>query len=1206
MSDIIKHSKKVLSAALTVTTIVWSIGLFAFVAPVEAAAGDLVKAASGPAVYLVDVDGVTIHPFPHANVYTSWGYPADFSSVFVTDISGFTVGNDVEFRDGALVRALETPAVYIKASGALRPVVSAEVFETLGYSYDNITWLPQSFLDKYTAGTTVETITTHPNGTVVKYAGSSVLYIIENGVKRQFATSDVAAVNGYAAIPVITIPSSETYSDGTKIVVKESSLTVPVGVGTAPTDTTTPGDDTPVAVGSGLSVSLASENPATAVIIADATTNVGQQLVPLMAMNFTAGSDGDVALTQLTVTRSGISSDSDMDGVYLYDGSGVLPSSQLIDSTAISSNKATFNNASGIFTVSAGTTKTIYLRGDLNYAATSGKTIAFKVDSAASITTNGASVSGSFPMMGNQMSTAVIIDLGELLFTSKNTPSAATDIDPGADQEVWKATFDTTNQPISVEYLRVTAVGSIETDDLVNFTLYHSGTLIASAEGMNSNYEVDFDLSGNPLTFTKGQSKALSLRADIVDGSTRNFYFSFQEATDVIAKDTTYNVYVQPYNSGTWSIQGPTLSANVWTITEGALSVSRSTDSPTEDLPVDSTAQVIGIWDFKASGEDIKIKNLDVFATVSTSAAGLDNGKIQIKAAGSSEWTGIGSTKDLTQSGATGTGVDTNFTFGSTFIVPAATTTELRVLADVKTSAGTSFSGGETVTVSLGTGANNAQRMDSLGTLNAPDADKAGHTLTITAASMTVTKYSGFGNQTVVAGSSDTRLGSAVLLAGASSDVGVSSITVTLSADNAASVSNMYLVDNATGDVLGTEKSNPGTSNIYSVNFDVAANTGKTIDIYADVDSGADVGSWIATLASTGDDDSGATVTGTGVALQTITIGAGSLYANNGSHPASDIIVAGTTGAPAAIYTFSAVNESFTVSKLKLKVENNFATTTAGVSVTYLNKDGDSETYTGVFVSSATQALSTATFDGLAIYVPKDGDATVTVTLSTVLLSANGASGATGNIDLDWNEGFKATGSSSTSKTTVGTADLSGNTQYVRKSKPTFIKLSAGTTPTSGSALYKFTVVADAAGSIEIKQLGFTVTTTSINVTALRLYDTDAATYLTDTGVTVDSSGNAKLLIGNSAGDDDVVVVGTSAKTLELRGTLDTSWDSSADSLSIQFKQDATVGSNLASAAQNAAYYMSWSDRSESNHSTTSTDWINGYLIKSLDEAQSF
>ena len=108
MSDIIKHSKKVLSATLTVSTILWAVGVFAFVPlqQVDARAGDLVKTAGDPAVYLVDGDGVTIHPFPHANVYTSWGFPADFSTVLTTDISGFTVGNDVEFRDGSLVRAL--------------------------------------------------------------------------------------------------------------------------------------------------------------------------------------------------------------------------------------------------------------------------------------------------------------------------------------------------------------------------------------------------------------------------------------------------------------------------------------------------------------------------------------------------------------------------------------------------------------------------------------------------------------------------------------------------------------------------------------------------------------------------------------------------------------------------------------------------------------------------------------------------------------------------------------------------------------------------------------------------------------------------------------------------------------------------------------------------------------------------------------------
>ena len=229
MSDVIRHSKKALSVVLTITTIVWSVSLF-LSAPLQvaAAAGDLVKAAGNPAVYLVDADGVTIHPFPHANVYTSWGFPANFSSVITTNISGFTVGNDVEFRDGSLIRALETPAVYAISGKKLLPIVSAQVYEALGYSYDNITWLPQSFLDKYgTVGATLTATTSHPDGTVVKYASSSTLYVLSAGKKRAFASTDVVKVNGYANIPVITIPASETYPDGSQIVVKESAFTVP-------------------------------------------------------------------------------------------------------------------------------------------------------------------------------------------------------------------------------------------------------------------------------------------------------------------------------------------------------------------------------------------------------------------------------------------------------------------------------------------------------------------------------------------------------------------------------------------------------------------------------------------------------------------------------------------------------------------------------------------------------------------------------------------------------------------------------------------------------------------------------------------------------------------------------------------------------------------------------------------------------------------
>ncbi len=1189
MSELIKHSKKVLSAALTVTTIVWSVGLFAL-APVtvSAAAGDLVKTAGDPAVYLVDADGVTIHPFPHANVYSSWGFPADFSSVISTDLSGFTVGNDVEFRDGALVRALETPAVYIKSAGKLRPVVSAEVFETLGYSYDNITWLPQSFLDKYTSGSTVTSTTTHPDGTLVKYASSSTVYLVQDGKKREFASSDVRKVNGYANIPVITIPSSETYSDGSKIVVKESSLTVPVGVGSAPS-TSNPSQP----VGSGLSVSVASDTPQTTTIISTSSAN-GQALIPLLKLNFTAGSDGAVMVKTLKVERFGVSADEDFDNLYLYEGDSVTK--QLSDGVAISSGGiATFNKSTGLFTVAAGTTKSVMVRGDLAYNATAGKTVGFRVASASAVTTDGATVSGSFPANGNLMSTATVGDLGKLTFSNNSTPSAAdTSINPDqSDQEIWKTTFTSANQALDIRGLRYSVIGSVQRTDIQNFALYSAGTLVTTVAELNDDFEIVYDLSSNPIEITKGSSKVISVRADIVSGSSRDFYLSFQNQVDVLAFDKNYSVYIEPYTSGSWSIVKPT---GTYLIASGSLSISKATDSPNEDLTLDDTNVKLAKYEFRASGEDVKVKNLLVGATT-TGMAGLDNVRVLV------DGVQVGSTRDIAASSST-----TTFTFGSTFIVPAAATSIVEIYGDVKKADGTSYSDGNSIQIELAPGSSNAQRVTSLGSFNAPTSTTQANSLTISTGSLTISKFSGYGDQTLVAGTNNARIGSFVLSSGSAEGATVSSITVALGTYEYGSLTNLWLKDNASGNQLGTTKVTPSASNIFSVNFTIPQSGTKVIDVYANIDSDATDGTITADIDASGTGVStGNTVDATNVVVQTITVGSGNLYLNNGSHAASANIVAGSTGTEVAEFSFSAENEGFTISKLIVKTENNFASTVSAVKLQYTNEAGTTKTASQVFVPSSTQVYASATFTGLDIYVGKDATSNVKVMLDTVLLSSSGASGANGAVYLDWNEGFKATGKSGTDKTTVGSADVNGNSFYIRKSVPTFTRVNVTGAPTSSSALYKFNVVADAAGNIEIKQMGFLFTTSGVNITAVRLWDTAASIYLTDTGASPNSSGQVYTNVGSAnSSDNDVIVVGTSAKTYEVRGTV-SGWGDSSDSITISPIQDSTAASTASSASLiGTTYGLVWSDKSVSNHSTTSADWTNGYLIKNLDEAQSF
>ncbi|MBI2459134.1 MAG: hypothetical protein HYV53_01105 [Parcubacteria group bacterium] len=1196
--------KKIFAAGVIFVTVLSMSVVVAPEAGAVAVAGDLIKMSGLSSVYYLAADGKR-YVFPNEQTYFSWY--SDFSGVVTipqSELEALPLGANVTVRPGTkLVKITTNPKVYaVTANGNLLAIPDEATAATLYGSMWNkrIIDVPDAFFTNYKISVSIVSATAYPQGSLVKFGASpDVFYINADGTASKIANEAALAANRFKLTDIITATIAKP-TEGVAITGAVAALIdVSSGAGGV------------AGAGTGLTAALAADTPASATVITDTTavTGNGQANVSFVKVNFTAAADGDVKVKNLKFKRTGISADTDLDNLYLYDGA-----TRLTDGSSISSNFVTFNNASGLFTVAKGTTKSITLVGDMNFAATSGKTIGFGVVAATDVVTDGAAVSGTFPASGNLMSTANATDLGKLTFTSGsfNIPTGVdTSITPANDQEVWRFTLQSTSQELKVERLKMTAVGSIQLTDLKNLKLSISGAQVGPiVAAMTTGNVVDFDLTAAPLVVPKGSSKTVSVRADITNGSTRTFYMSFQNQQDIIVKDASYNVYIEPYQAGTFTVIKPGSSAN-WLIAAGDLAVSRASNSPTNDVAVDATNQTLAIFDFTASGEDIKVQNLDIQANIVGGAnGGILNGKVVVTGAkDTAADTQLGTTKNLTEA------TDVNFTFGSTFIVKAGTTAKVKIVGDVKTTTSTSYAGGETVAITIGTGSSNVQRMTSLGTLNRPATDTTAFILNITSAALTATKFSGFGNQTVAAGTNDAKLSSFVIGAGAAEGVTVNSITIALTAANANSstITRMYIKDHATGAALGDIKTSISTSNIYTVSFNLAASNGKVIDLYGDIKSGANVGSWIANVSADGVGlNTSKAVTGGSAtnAMQTITVGSGSLTATNGAKPTAAILIGGSTGNNLAQFTFSAANEGFTIDKLKLKVPNNFATSTTGITIKYRDKAGATQQSTQVLAFAAADVSATATYAGLTLYVPANGSANLDVYVDlTSVGTGAGASGASGAITFDWNEGFNATGDSGTSVTTVGSADLTNNTFYVRKSKPTFALLDAGTAPTT--RLFKFSVVADNAGNIDIKQLAFNFVTSSATITSVKLFDSQG-TALTTTGLTPTWNGtSANVSLLDSAIDDTVETIGPVAVTYEVRGTV-SSFVKNTSTITVSFAADTTAGATVGAftAGADGTYTANegniWSDRSASAHTTATADWTNGFLLKDMTTSQSF
>ncbi|MHB8913438.1 MAG: hypothetical protein ACYC4I_00275, partial [Minisyncoccota bacterium] len=157
--------------------------------------------------------------------------------------------------------------------------------------------------------------------------------------------------------------------------------------------------------------------------------------------------------------------------------------------------------------------------------------------------------------------------------------------------------------------------------------------------------------------------------------------------------------------------------------------------------------------------------------------------------------------------------------------------------------------------------------------------------------------------------------------------------------------------------------------------------------------------------------------------------------------------------------------------------------------------------------------------------------------------------------------------------------------------------------PSTGQPLYKFSITADPAGAIEWTHLTFNIATSGTSnptITNLYLTDDSSGTSLingyattTTTTATIDLGGNTDLAKYQQ-------VAAGATKTYDLYGTV-TGFSSPATvTVSLASDGSALGGTNNEVAAPWAAGNVVWSDRSASPHSTGSSDWTNGYLLKNF------
>lgn len=1136
-------AKKIFAAGVAVSTALSALVPFAAQAAAHAV-GTNVKSSDGT-VWMIMPNNCK-RAYTSAGAFLSYGFNSWASVVDANaDDLALPVCSEgfIPPQDGTIFCATQTKASDVSGecsliTGGMKAAFTSQAnFTGRGFSFANAQYGDSSFLNK--TGNIDDTTTANRPGVLVN----------DNG------TVKLVGANGVLGIPDLTTFNSWGYSfknvvpanNADKALAMSGVMATRQAGQLNPTALT----GSPVVSGS-VSASLASDNPAASTL---AISSSVKSVVTLAKFNFS----GSGTITQLQVKRIGVSSDSDLSNVYLFNGD-----TRLTDAASVGGNSLiTFSNPTGLFTVSG--SMTVSLVAEIPASTASGKTIGLQLTgfTVANGSPATVSISGNFmttSLVGNDLAYA---DFGTV------TPSGNS-FDPAADVEVFRSSVNIATRDMTLSRLIIRNIGTVQQADLKNFRMRIDGNQVAQTGSMDANGYVYFSFA--PTTLKAG-TRTVSVLADLVAGSSRNFQFQIRNASDVNFIDSQYGVTTATNDTY------PVGSASSNSISSGTMTVVRATDSPSGNVTDGTSDVTLGKFTVTAYGEAQKIETLKAgFSSSDSSVGSLRNGRILINGVQ------YGSTATLSSSTPGGSSFTVNYT------VQPGTPVTVEIHADMydNDANGNQLSNNDTITAAILTGSSNVQKMVSLGYNSAPTANVSANAITNVTGSVSMTKNPTYANQSIPQPQTGYKVGSFNLVGSSSEDVNINTIAISFgtSSTSVANLNNVSVKVNGNmfGTVKGTVSTTTATST-YSGNYNLVKNSTVAVEVFADIPSvsvpnGSD--SFIVGLDASGiSSQSSASVSAYAVG-QTISVGTASLVlAQDPSTPVASI-VAGNQTKTAAVFKFTSANDQYTVSEMIISLTD--ATNVSSIVL----KDG---TNTWTLPGSAS-----STFSNISIPVPANSTKLVTVDL---VLAATGfgagTSGANAKVTV---HSYKSAPSSTGSISQTTNQVVSGNNMYVYKAIPTVTNVTLPTTVLAAgtNTLYKFSVSSGGTGTIGWTKLGFTVaTSTNVTVTGFQVWDADTNTQITGAASTTYTSGGAVVEF-NTSSEQQI----SGAKNYVLKATVGGTLASGAY-VSTNMTNPSSYATPVAAAtATNTPATFVWSDVSAQSHSLTTTDWNNDTLVKNL------
>jgi len=838
-------------------------------------------------------------------------------------------------------------------------------------------------------------------------------------VKKFQALNGVSPVSGYAA--TLTRGVLNTICQGT---------TTPV---TPTTPTTTPGNVS----ATGMNI-IASNIPVGVLVQGQASAKIAE---------FVVSGNGNVVALELM--RTGVSNNTTLANVYLYDGA-----TRLTDAASVlTDGTIRFNNVYGLFSVNG--SKTITVRADIA-SGTAGQTVGVAMKS---VTLQG---SAATPVVaqGPLFSIASASTAG-VSFNGSNTVSSATVNAGTLAYNTWGSSFSVSSRAVRLHGMTFKMVGSAPANSLANVKLFIDGVQSGTAAVNNMGMLV-FDMSANPMVLNTG-GHTVELRGDVVAGANRSFYMSLENVADVMLEDTSLpGVFVTPTN------YSAVKNAGTITINTGNLTINQDSAFTTTNVVGGATNVTIGSYKVTSYGEDVKLQTIQVNPVLSgttPAASGLNNVALYVNGGQ------VGSSQNWTSGTLT-------WNLGSQFIAMAGTPVTLEVKADLVTNANVVYSAG-TIRSDVVAVTNGGQGVQSSNLVNIPGL--AGKTLTINGSNPTFAKSSGFVNQSV-GPNSIVKIGSFILQNGAVEDITVNNLVVNLSGTMAlTNLSNLTIKDGSTtvGNPFGTVSA---SNNFSTSGLVIAKNTAKTFDVYADL--GSQTGTAVqADMGTTyrGNTSFVNTTTSTVSGVST-TVATAMLTVSKNSASTEEIAQYVIGADMKKIVTYKVVstnNVPAKVTRMTLAVTSADAIQSVKINGVTASVAGGVADITGLNLDVPGTAA------GVLVPVEVTYSCFIGGNIGSGCNLTNAAPTAPKNAQVTLTAVEAMSGGTNVTPTLSGS--MASNVMMLVASKPTY---SVATSPSAASlyvgnnVTHKFTVAADAGGNIELNKLAYTISASGATLTA--------------------------------------------------------------------------------------------------------------------------